>query len=52
MLAIDPSEEPGVLVYVTVDGGRSWSAHAAPGISPNASTSSMQQTAGCLVRTP
>jgi len=36
MLATDPSEEPGVLVYLTVDGGRSWSAHAAPGISPNA----------------
>lgn len=36
MLATDPSEDPGVLVYVTLDGGRRWTAHAAPGISANA----------------
>jgi len=36
MLGTNPSEAPGVLVYRTVDAGRSWTAHDAPGIEPNA----------------
>ncbi len=36
MLGTDPSEEPGVILYLTLDGGRIWTAHDAPGISPHA----------------
>lgn len=36
MLGTDPTERPGVLLFVTLDGGRSWSAHGAPGIATNA----------------
>jgi hypothetical protein len=36
MLGLDPTEQPGVLVFVTFDGGRSWTAHAAPGIATDA----------------
>lgn len=36
MLATPASERPGVVVYVTLNAGRSWTAHAAPGISPHA----------------
>jgi photosystem II stability/assembly factor-like uncharacterized protein len=36
MLGLDPTEQPGILVFVTFDGGRSWAAHGAPGIATNA----------------
>ena len=36
MLGTPPSEQPGVVVYLTLNGGRSWTAHAAPGIAPHA----------------
>ena len=36
MLGTPASEEPGVVVYLTLDGGRSWTAHDAPGTSPHA----------------
>lgn len=36
MLGSDPSEQPGVVLYLTFDGGRIWTAHGAPGISPHA----------------
>ena len=36
MLGMPASEQPGVVVYLTLDGGRSWTAHDSPGIAPHA----------------
>jgi len=36
MLGMPASERPGVLAYLTLDAGRIWTAHDAPGINPNA----------------
>jgi photosystem II stability/assembly factor-like uncharacterized protein len=36
MVGLDPSEQPGILVFVTLNGGRTWTAHGAPGILANA----------------
>ena len=36
MLGTPASEQPGVVLYLTLDGGRIWTAHGAPGIEPHA----------------
>jgi photosystem II stability/assembly factor-like uncharacterized protein len=36
MLGTPASEQPGVVAYVTLNAGRNWTAHGAPGISPHA----------------